>query len=390
MIVVVGAGIAGLYVASELVKKGNKVLVLEKDAILGGRIHTGHHGPDSYEIGAGRIHVSHKRVLALLKRFNLKTVNINGPLTWRALGSSQSMPNLFDPTWLALLTQIRRLEPSVLGRSTLRELAMQILGPSSATALLELFSYRTELESMRADVALREFGLEHNYSVVIGGLSQLIDGLAKGLDIRLSTKVTNVTHKEGVYTVHVKDGADIVADRVVLAIPVTGLRSLPVMRGLKALEYVGMAPLIRIYAKYPTPAWFTQDDRTVTDSPLRYIIPISTKSGVVMISYTDGRDTGVWAGLTGPALTTKIQEEVRRLFPERVIPEPLWLTPYEWHEGVSYWKPGAYDPVTESAAVLRPRAATMPDLFTCGESFSMLQEWMEGSLEHADALLDIM
>jgi hypothetical protein len=128
----------------------------------------------------------------------------------------------------------------------------------------------------------------------------------------------------------------------------------------------------------------------VTDSPLRYIIPISTKSGVVMISYTDGRDTGAWAGLTGPALTTKIQEEVRRLFPERVIPEPLWLTPYEWHEGVSYWKPGAYDPVTESMNVLRPRAATMPELFTCGESFSMLQEWMEGSLEHADALLDIM
>jgi hypothetical protein len=37
--------------------------------------------------------------------------------------------------------------------------------------------------------------------------------------------------------------------------------------------------------------------------------------------------------------------------------------------------------------MLRPRPATMPELYVCGESFSVgRQAWIEGALEHADLL----
>jgi hypothetical protein len=386
--IVVGGGIAGLYVANELSKKG-PVTLIEKENHLGGRIDTGSIGDDTFEIGAGRLHSNHKRILALIESFGLKTIDIGSSSMWRPLGS-QSMPNLFEPTWMALLTQFRKLAPSVLGAKTLKDLTVDVLGFEEATRLLDTFPYRTELESMRADAAIRAFDEidRGKFMVVAGGLTQVVDGLAasirkNGGKILLGVTVTNVT-EEGVQT---RDGF-IEGSTVILCLTSEALKKLPVTKGLKVLDYLGMAPLIRIYAKYPP--WFTDLNRTVTNSPLRYIIPIRPDKGLIMISYTDGRDTHRWAGLHGPLLTQMIQQEVRALFPERKNPEPEWMKSYHWTEGTTYWKPGDYDPEEESRLVLQPRKSTMPGLFICGESFSLQQAWIEGSLAHAEMLLNVL
>jgi monoamine oxidase len=386
--IVVGGGIAGLFIASELSKKG-PVTLIEKENHLGGRIEGGAVGSDHFEIGAGRLHSNHKRLLALIKSFGLKTIDIGSSSMWRPLGS-QSMPNLFEPTWMALLSQFRKLSPSILGTTTLKDLTVDVLGFDEATRLLDTFPYRTELESMRADLAIRAFDEIDGgqFMVVAGGLTQIVDGLAaiirkNGGKILLSTKVINVTDT-GVKT---RDGF-IEGSKVILCLTSEALKKLPVTKGLKVLDHLGMAPLIRIYAKYSP--WFTEQDRTVTNSPLRYIIPIRPDKGVIMISYTDGRDTHRWADLHGPLLIQMIQQEVRALFPERIIPEPEWMKSYHWKEGTTYWKPGDYDPEEESRLVLQPRKSTLPGLFICGESFSLQQAWIEGSLAHAEMLLSLL
>jgi monoamine oxidase len=394
--IIVGSGITGAYLARELSKTDN-VTVLEKEDYLGGRILTGHESGSTFEIGAGRIHSTHLRVLKLIKEYGLKTIDIGGTPMWRPQGSSASMPNLFEPTWAALLNQFRKLPTEVLGTTTLKDLCESVLGPKQTKSLLDTFPYRTELESMRADVAIKGFddtaGTQGKYMVVLGGLTQLIQGLVKdakanGAVFKTGVEVTDVT-EYGVIT----KTKEYRADRVILCIPVSGLKKLPVLKGLKAFDYVDMAPLTRIYGVYPG----LKLDRTVTDSPIRYIIPIH--GDLFMISYTDGRDTRRWTGLTGPALTKSIQQALTALFPELTIPEPTWIKSFEWSGGTTYWKPGSlqpqdresrsYDPVEEGQRVLQPRPSSLPSLYICGESFSMLQAWMEGSLEHADALIDL-
>ena len=400
--IIVGAGLAGLAVADQLVQRGvpgRSITILEKYDYIGGRIVSAERNGATYEIGAGRIHTSHRRVAALIQRYGLKTYDLDGSVQWRSLGSHRSEPNLFEPTWNTMLSLFRSLPPTTLATHTLRELAIQVLGPDHATLLLERFPYRAETERMRADMALRVFGdtlgTQEHYYVVAGGLRQIIEGLTRdlkrrGVRFRLSTPIRNVARdSDGSYRVDLERGDAMRADQVILALHASALKKLPILRGFAALSHVTMEPLTRIYASYPTPAWFGSVGRVVTDSPLRYIIPVNVEKGLVMISYTDDRDTKAWAGLQGPRLQAAIQKEVCRLFPELTIPEPLWIKSYEWTEGCTYWLPGNYDPVALSKEALRPRPATMPDLYCVGESFSLLQAWMEGALEHAEALLDL-
>jgi len=210
---------------------------------------------------------------------------------------------------------------------------------------------------------------------VVGGLSQIINGLAAacraaGVRIRMAA-VTDVV-ADG-KTVVLANGTRLKADRVVLALPVTALRELPYIRDLPLLRRLTIKPLTRFYAS----TTLRLKENVVTDSPLRFIIPI--RDDVVMISYVESQDTEPLLGLTGDALVRRLTTEVRRLFPGTEI---AWAKAYEWHEGCSYWLPGRYDPVAASAEAL-----DIAGLHLCGESFSLHQAWMEGALDHAAALL---
>ena len=403
MHIIVGAGIAGLWIADQMVAAGipgRQITILEKYDYIGGRIVS--HTKDDlvYEIGAGRIHESHHRVQALIKRFGLTWRPNGATIEWRPLGST-SQPNRFDDAMAALIPVLSALPAADLATHTISELLSRIMGSGAAALLLEKYPYRAEVERLRADIALTAFkgemGTHKGYGSVVGGLSAITRGLATslratGVRIRTGYTVTNVTGAAATaYEVHVKElEKPLKAERVILALHATALRRLPVVRDAEPLKHLVMAPLTRIYAQYPVGpegAWFTGIPRTVTNSPLRHIIPIDPAIGLIMISYTDDRDTEAWDGLKGTALTTAIQKEARALWPALEIPEPLWVRPYEWTEGCTYWRPGLYDPVAMSLAAMHPRPSTMPGLYMCGESFHVGQQaWIEGALSHAEEL----
>lgn len=375
--IIVGAGIAGLWLAEQLAKRGDRVTVLEKDKRLGGRVVTAAAG---YEIGAGRIAAPHRRVLALVRRFGLSTYAHTDGTRWMSL-DGDSYENNFSDVWDALLRLIRSLDPDVLATHTLRELAERILGPKAANEILQKFPYRAETETLRADLGILTFDGDMSASTkfmgVVGGLSRIITGLAEacraaGVRIRLNTTVIDVIGNAAVLA----DGSSVAADRVVLAMPVSALRELPCTRDLPLLRLLAIKPLTRFYAS----TTLRLNERVVTDSPLRFIIPI--RDDVIMISYVESQDTEPLRGLTGPALVRRLTTEIRRLFPGTEI---AWAKSYEWEEGCSYWLPGRYDPAAASVAAYESAGVHL-----CGESFSLHQAWMEGALDHAAGLLDYL
>jgi hypothetical protein len=84
-----------------------------------------------------------------------------------------------------------------------------------------------------------------------------------------------------------------------------------------------------------------------------------------------------------------VMKEIRRLLPDRSIPDPLFFKLHYWDSGCTYWLPGKYDILEESASSLHPLKAEIPGLFMCGESFAVSQCWMESALTQADALLGL-
>ncbi len=85
------------------------------------------------------------------------------------------------------------------------------------------------------------------------------------------------------------------AKQVIIATCRCNLSKFSVLLGAPLLKQLATSPLLRIYAKYPPNkdgvVWFDGVPKTVTAGKLRYVIPINSKSGLIMISYTDGDDT---------------------------------------------------------------------------------------------------
>jgi len=410
-VLIVGAGAAGLRTAIELkkYKKDLKIHVLEANPEAGGRMYTYRttvaDKKIQYDTGAGRIHSSHRLLHDLLKHYNIATHVLPDAIGWRRLGDSTTKADHFDELWSTLIKLYRELPPAVLRTKTLREVTIEAMGPQQANALLETYPYRAELEIMSADssVDLYTSLSSGSFSVPKGGFTRLTEHLvedARSLDItfEFNAEVQRVVLKEdneySVTGLKNKSFKEWKTYRLILATPVNALeRIYPFSPDHPLLKKLRMEPLMRIYSVYKDASWFPKT-RVVTNSPLRYVIPIDQKKGVIMSSYLDSRDIEFWHDLHkkdyNAILKAKIQQETQALFPELTIPESQKTTAHLWRDGCTYWLPGDYDYRKASQQALHPMPQTHPRLHLVGESFSEKQQWIEGALEHADALVELL
>jgi monoamine oxidase len=107
-----------------------------------------------------------------------------------------------------------------------------------------------------------------------------------------------------------------------------------------------------------------------------------------MISYVEGRDADVYLNAKGMLyknILTKIQNELKIIFPDKDIIEPTYFQPHVWKIGDHAWKPG-YDSNKIAKALLNP----MPNVYLCGEAYSHNQSWIEGALESSKEVLYIL
>lgn len=153
--IVIGGGVSGLYCAMEL-SKTFKVLLLEKSDRLGGRIHT-HQNPQ-YEIGAGRLHSSHKHLLSLLKRFHLNTI----PLSKR-IDHINSTDGYVPHVDLYIEDMIRKTTKSLteeMRQYTFHEHCLSIIGKEDTERLQEARGYAGDFQ-MNAYDAISMLSLIH-------------------------------------------------------------------------------------------------------------------------------------------------------------------------------------------------------------------------------------
>ncbi|NBO61147.1 MAG: FAD-dependent oxidoreductase [Flavobacteriia bacterium] len=413
-IVILGAGIAGLRCGIELLRKrpSLQIVILEKYNYTGGRVVTYHKTLEDklgkcsklqWENGAGRIHTSHHKVLELVRKYGLHTINIDDKIQYEEDGIRTD--NIFTDTMRLFTSAVDALSHDYLATHTLREVLEQIVGKSETDALALQFPYRAELDTLRADIAMESFrdemGTYKGYVVVQEGLSALIQAMVKdfegkGGSLFLGQEVTDIEKDGSLVLVKTKTtSGDVVweAPCVISTLHSEACREIPFFKSWKTLEYLKMEPLVRTYAVFPTEkgkAWFSDIPKLASSSLLRFFIPMNASCGTVMISYTDGKDARnilhVLNTMGEEKLGDLLVEQARKSFPDKEIPDPLFFKAHPWTSGCTYWLPGTYDPYEESKKSLKPFSDV--NVYCCGESFSIRQAWMEGALEQADLLLN--
>lgn len=426
-IIIVGGGIAGLFCALNLSSK-RKVLLIEKNSHLGGRIETFDEKVNgsriTYEIGAGRIASSHTRTMKLIKHYGLNdklVENINKKI--HILGSQEYCDVMTDKNSYKKLYKIRKDEKfniqflldkvikssnkykkDELINMSLFNLIQLELSSDASQFLLDGYGYISELIDINAFDGIYSlksgFGKHNKYYSMIGGLKQLIEKITNELQDNNVDILTKKNFKEYSYNSKtniftVKLGGFLNEQiyncrRLILAVPRNSLRKIDGLHNsaklMRNIYSVKPHPLCRIYAVFPknndNKVWFYNLNKITTDNVIQYIIPINKESGLIMISYSDNLYADYWNAVRRQNSVKKIlMLNLRRLFPTFNIPEPSFINIHYWKEGCHYYNVGVNSQKVRDE-ILKP--FPKKELYICGEAYSKDQAWIEGALETAE------
>lgn len=410
-VVIIGSGIAGLYAALKLQKKGRRILVIEKYKEIGGRTTTFKQTIDGtnlqWEAGAGRISEHHTHVRELMTKYKLTWIPIGGAPKFVGEYGQPLEEGRFDPGLPLFLRTLEGLSAEELATHTIRQLLTKVHGPKIADDYLLRYPYRGEVDTLRADVALdtfrHEMGPKEKFGICGEGFSAIVEGMRaefeqKGGKLLTGHTCVEVAQEKAMVMVTCSvEGEPLILKgaHCIVAVPSSALKTIRPFSRWKGLTRVAMKPLLRFYGVFPLEGgklWTEDIGRIVTPEPIRYMIPGNPAIGSVQISYTDSQDAEFWKEKLDAVGEKTVSEEIlgqlRRLL-KPTIPGPTFVKAHYWENGVTYWLPGRYDPAAVSREAYNP-FPTMRSVHICGESFSLRQAWVEGAIEHAAGLVKIL
>jgi monoamine oxidase len=373
-VVIVGAGISGLYLGILLIDKGYNVTIIERTNRLGGRIDTKSFMGYTFEAGAGRFSNNHKLLLALIDKYGLSKIKIGG--------HSEELVKYYR-----VINNDLQIDKTDLSKTTTMDYLISLFGEVEANRFRLLYGYDGDLllsSALCGTNILMDDYKSTQYYVLKGGLDTLIkcmasEYLSKGGKIMFRQKITSIDKGVEYYRI-LGNNLDIRCDKLVLAIPPSAIEKLypnPNIKSFSFIKYVKPVPLLRIYFLYNTKQSALKGlNKTVSTLDIRFIIPINEQ--IVMISYSDYLLAEKWKVL----YETNIEEFYRKVLREfkietgRVLSRPDSVSFEYWGEGVYVWGP-KFDYLSNYSKIIQP----LDGLYLSNEAYSKKQGWLEGSLE---------
>jgi hypothetical protein len=385
-VIIVGAGIAGLYAATRLQKKNpdTRILVLEKHKRkwLGGR--TGNEMFQGVNVvtgaGIGR-KAKDKLLIKLLKEYK---VPHNEFMVDKQYASTIMNP-VDTQKVVRYLTQEYEKAPFRAKGKTFKQFAIEILGNQLYNKYMECAEY-TDYEKADVYETLYNYGLDDNESGWTGMMipwQKLIEKMADDVSIKYSQNVSEIMKtRDDHIIIKTEEGHIYECAKLIIATTVTTLRKLlPYHREYKSVEG---QPFLRLYGKFDKESAEIMarevPKMTIVPGPLKKMIPMG--QGVYMIGYTDNE--------MAERLKDKLKNtEMNREFMCRLIEKSLGIRKnmlkmkamrdYYWPVGTHYYKPG----IEKYNSLSNPE----PNIYVVGEMVSKKQGWVEGALESVETIL---
>lgn len=206
---IVGAGLFGCVFAHEAVKRGKKVLVVDKRSHVGGNIYTQEiEGIQVHKYGAHIFHTSNEKVWNYVNQFAVFNRYTNAPVA-RYRDELYNMPfnmNTFYAMWGVKTPQEAKAkiqeqidEAGITIPANLEEQAISLVGRDIYEKLVKGYTEKQwgrEAKELPAFIIKRlpvRFVYDNNYfndtyqGIPIGGYTQMIEKMLDGIEVRLET-----------------------------------------------------------------------------------------------------------------------------------------------------------------------------------------------------------
>lgn len=432
-IAIIGAGLAGLTCAYRLKQKGYNSTVFEASTRLGGRCWTlrGEFEEGQFvERGGELIDQGHTAIRQLAQELRLPLDNqlraeVNGtepvyhfdgkPYTmdearkdikqiWQKLHRDvsqasypttyyQSTPRGRELDSMSIRDWINETVPgginSRLGQ--LLDVAYNIeygaeTEQQSALNLIYLLGYRGQGQ-------IRLFGPSNEKYRVRGGNDQIVSRLASqpGMQIQYSSRLSGISRNQnGTYHLDFVGGSTVAADRVVLALPFSILKSSVNIanagfsgRKLQAINELGMGQNAKQHLQFKTRVWNTQGCNGETYTDLGYQLTWEVTRGQagaagILVNYTGGNRAVAADGVAIPALVAQIDQVIPGVGVAFNGKQQLehWPSNQLTLGSYAFWKPGQYQ------QFVGVEGEAEGGVHFCGEHTSLdFQGYLNGAVE---------
>jgi hypothetical protein len=398
-VVIVGAGISGLYSAYKLKRNSptTSVLILEKNprSRIGGRAGTEMFYGTRINIGAGiGREDKNPKLIQLCRDLGIQldksyTANINYS---SALKSRVANPQREYLDTIKCLKSRFRADKDKARKMTFQQFATNALGSVNAYKMFVVMSGYSDYESADVYETLYNYGLDDN----TGGWQQLyipwteiVDRLSAevGLtNIRTSSPVSLVLQRpQGGFETFIEGvSKPILSKKVIVATTIdTVQRLIPA----QIYDHIRGQPFLRVYAKFDKSSaellrTYIQS-YTVVTTGLQKIIPINQDKGVYMIAYCDNINAENLKGVSKTVFERLVEKSLG--VPEKTL-NIVGLKEFYWKVGTHYFSPLPKE-YKNRKDFLYDAQHPMRDLMVVGEALSTYQGWTEGALESVDAVL---
>jgi monoamine oxidase len=437
-VVVIGAGLAGLYSALLLEEQGLDVLVLEAQARVGGRIHSMRQLGSNAEAGGTYIGAGYDRIMHVAARFGIRLIDVTPileffreqdlvlgttiirqaewpthpanpfpepdrhllPWNYHRVLTLRENPLAAPEDWLA--PQHAALDVSM--HAWMRKLGLSDavikmgygLNPSfgedahDVSALLLLFrgAFSKAQRERAVDVSL-------GYTVE-NGVQRIPEAMAGALrhEVVLDCPAVAIIEAKDAVRVECSDGSFATAKRVIASIPFGVLRKLrldPPLMGLQAEAVAELCsqPITQVYLGIRRPFW--EDDgyaaSLFTDSLPGMVAAArsATDPGTVthLTAWVMGRHARTLDGLAAAEAGRLVIEAVEKLRPAargqlELLGSQSWGSDPYAAGAWAYFRPGQIRRFAERMHAPRGR------LHFCGEHLGLATRGMEAALETAE------
>lgn len=437
-VIIVGAGMAGLVAAYELLQAGHEPVILEAQQRVGGRVQTLRepftHGLYA-EAGAMRIPSAHTLTLAYVEKFQLKLnrFTMGNPNTFAFVnGKRYRMSEVVANTDLLgfeLAEHERGRTASDLFNITLKPLIDKLAAEGDdawreIVAGYDKYSTREYLEAQKwSEGAIEMYGLlQHQEARMNSSFVELLraeighsfvdmfeieggsDNLPRaflpslGKYIRFGARMIAIDQSPEKVTIHYQNRAGrfkVEGDYAIITVPFSVLRHVETLkpfsrakqRAIRQLHYDASAKIL-----LQSKRRFWEDDDgifgggSVTDLANRSIYypdhGRETGRGVLLASYTWSEDAQRWGSLTPADRITQVIENVAQVHPQ-IVDEFEVGASKMWHD--DEFAGGAFVLFDPEQETLLQNAIIAPEgrIHFAGEHASVHHRWIQGAVESA-------